>query len=61
MREIKSVLCKIGAKIPQDGERFSGEIKKVNYNVLLESLLTEADRVEMHNGKNTKIYKSKIG
>ena len=58
--EIKSVLNKIGTKIPNDGEKFTGATKNVNFDVLMEAFPTEPDRIEFIQGNKTKIYKSKI-
>jgi len=60
IREIKSVLNKIGTKIPEHGEKFTGATKNVNFDVLFESFPTEPDRIEFIQGRKTKIYKSKI-
>jgi hypothetical protein len=60
MREIKSVLNKIGTKIPESGEKFTGATKNVNFDVLFESFESEPDRIEFIQGKKTKIYKSKM-
>lgn len=58
--EIKSVLNKIGTKIPTEGEKFTGTTKNVNFDVLMEAFPTEPNRIELIQGKKTKIYKSKI-